>query len=655
MSTSSLAFKGEKLTGKNNYLEWLPEAKLFLEVNGFMPFIDNTIKAPNKSLYYKTIHDTKRGSSTIVEDEIPRTPELGIRYIEKLDEYERNKKKAYGAIKSILSLDVIDRFKDKTDATKLWEAILQTYGETSFELIGRYFNKLLESDFNYFNSLDKYTSNIQASYIYLKELKQEIPKALIIWILLKGLPSSFESFSSRKFEELSKTLKDPNLSSNLNIDEFISDIISEESRIKASDLEANRISSKYKTKQKNSKYCTYCNKEGHLENQCYKQYPELRRNNTSNKARNTSNTFTNNNPEDKSSSNFKKESPRVLMTSLANKGRDLGINRTRKNKRLVLDSGASEHYTPIKEWLINYKPVFNKSILVANGQRINIEGIGDIPVITNNKEVLITKVNYVPSLKTTLLSSKELVNKGWEIFFKKNIALLSSKIDNSLKVIAKWDKNAYCFTNIAIDDNKLNKGSKVVYSTTALEPTHKGLNKFNNKPYNYKRPYKAANKTLESPKEDYNSLKKDVNNEIISLEEKAYTKTSSSTSSSNASFSMPSNRLKVEIPLLKNDSNKHTPSNISSKEEKITLTTRVYTDSLIKGENSSNKSKINYLNTDNLFQKLLLLSLLRLLKNLDIIIRRISPYIQIIIIGLYYLNTFVFHKYINVKYYKGIN
>jgi hypothetical protein len=75
--------------------------------------------------------------------------------------------------------------------------------------------------------------------------------------LLKGLPSSFESFSSRKFKELSKTLKDSNLASNLNIDEFILDIISKESRIKASDLEANKISSKYKTKHKNSKLWSY--------------------------------------------------------------------------------------------------------------------------------------------------------------------------------------------------------------------------------------------------------------------------------------------------------------------------------------------------------------------------------------------------------------
>jgi hypothetical protein len=64
--------------------------------------------------------------------------------------------------------------------------------------------------------------------------------------LLKGLPSSFKSFSSRKFKELSKTLKDPNLASNLNIDKFILDIISKESCYKASDLEGNKISSKYK-------------------------------------------------------------------------------------------------------------------------------------------------------------------------------------------------------------------------------------------------------------------------------------------------------------------------------------------------------------------------------------------------------------------------
>jgi hypothetical protein len=84
-----------------------------------MPFIDNSIKAPNKSLYYTTTYNTKSISGAIVKDEIPRSPELGIRYIEKLDEYKQNKKKAYKAINSILSLDVTDRFKNKKEATEL--------------------------------------------------------------------------------------------------------------------------------------------------------------------------------------------------------------------------------------------------------------------------------------------------------------------------------------------------------------------------------------------------------------------------------------------------------------------------------------------------------------------------------------------------------
>jgi hypothetical protein len=63
-----------------------------------MPFIDDSIKAPNKSLYFKTTYNTNSSSGAIVEDEIPRTPELGIKYIEKLDKYERNKKKVWSYI-----------------------------------------------------------------------------------------------------------------------------------------------------------------------------------------------------------------------------------------------------------------------------------------------------------------------------------------------------------------------------------------------------------------------------------------------------------------------------------------------------------------------------------------------------------------------------
>jgi hypothetical protein len=36
------SFKGDLLVGKSNYIEWLANAKLFFEINGFMPYINET-------------------------------------------------------------------------------------------------------------------------------------------------------------------------------------------------------------------------------------------------------------------------------------------------------------------------------------------------------------------------------------------------------------------------------------------------------------------------------------------------------------------------------------------------------------------------------------------------------------------------------------
>ena len=80
--------------------------------------------------------------------------------------------------------------------------------------------------------------------------------------------------------------------------------------------------------------------------------------------------------------------------------------------KLILDSGASSHFTPNKDWLLNYKPISNKSVIIANGSRLAIKGIGEIPIILNNNEFYIQDVYYVPEIHTTLISSKELTSKG---------------------------------------------------------------------------------------------------------------------------------------------------------------------------------------------------------------------------------------------------
>ncbi|TVY47172.1 hypothetical protein LCER1_G008729, partial [Lachnellula cervina] len=144
-------------------------------------------------------------------------------------------------------------------------AIKATFGETSLETIARYFNKLMDASYESFKSADEYTSYIQSSAIYLKELDYELPKPFIAILLFKGLSSSFDAFSSRKYEEVTKNIK------NIDITKLISDIISEEARLKS-----DTISSANKTTSNKIPLCRHCGKRGYIEPKCWNKYPKLR-------------------------------------------------------------------------------------------------------------------------------------------------------------------------------------------------------------------------------------------------------------------------------------------------------------------------------------------------------------------------------------------
>ena len=245
MSYSSISFKGEKLVGWSNYIEQLTNTTLFFEINGFMPYIDGSDLEPNKDLYYK--------------DTIAYSPELAVKYIEKLSEYQRNNTRALEAIKSIISVDNTERFKDKKTAKELFKAIKSTFSESSLELINRYLDYIIEANYNSSKSIDEYTSQVQSLAVYLKELKYEVPKPFLVQLLFKGLPSSFNSFSSRKYEEIAKDL------SNIDLSKLISDLISEESRINASSgLEANKVRSN-----NNNSFCIHYKRKGYIKAKYY--------------------------------------------------------------------------------------------------------------------------------------------------------------------------------------------------------------------------------------------------------------------------------------------------------------------------------------------------------------------------------------------------
>ena len=231
--------------------------------------------------------------------------------------------------------------------------------------------------------MDEYTSNIQSSIIYLKELKQFLPKAITAWLILKGLPSSYDNYASRKYEELTEDLAE------INISKLITDLISEEGRFNSNiNLEAN------KAFKNNQSYCKHCNRKGHIEDKCFIKYPELKNNNSfySNNKSKDNKTYKKDSKKSKVIFKKKQFTKAIISALLDNelinkeinslkitknilyfkeelefldiikervikKAKDYSKSLNKEyslNKGLILDSGALEYYTPYKDYLLDY-------------------------------------------------------------------------------------------------------------------------------------------------------------------------------------------------------------------------------------------------------------------------------------------------------------
>ena len=139
---------------------------------------------PDKTLYYN--------------GESPKSSEIALKYQDKLSEYVRNSSKSLGALQSIISEEIRERFKDKGEASELWDAITKTFGETSLEVVGRFFDRLITANYSECKSMDEYTALIQSFFNQLNTLNQNNTKLIMVWILFKGLNEAFGSFVSRR-------------------------------------------------------------------------------------------------------------------------------------------------------------------------------------------------------------------------------------------------------------------------------------------------------------------------------------------------------------------------------------------------------------------------------------------------------------------------
>jgi hypothetical protein len=167
---------------------------------------------------------------------------------------------------------------------------------------------------------------------------------------------------------------------------------------------------------------------GHLEQQCFKKNPEL----APDKPRN----------QEGNKKEINKDRSSLLYTSTTTIHPHYS-RPTEIGPYFILDSGATEHWTPNKEWLEDYTPE-RKTVYLANNATTEALGYGNIDIqVYNDKTkakspITISKVYYIPNIATNLLSIKRILDKGWSIKANKDRLIISN---DKIIMSANWIAN----------------------------------------------------------------------------------------------------------------------------------------------------------------------------------------------------------------------
>ena len=324
-------------------------------------------------------------------------------------------------------------------SAEVWKKLSEQYEERGKQSIAYLISELFRSMLSDDTSMETQLNSMQQKANILKTIGQPLDDSLVAIAMVISLPMSYSTLRTILMAADDK----------LTTDMVINQVLIEERSKKLPGQTALSVKVMSQTKgkgkaksgkkgQKKKGTCTYCSKDGHMEDVCYKKKCDMAAKDGADKSKEKP-----------------KEEKTELVARLAQVDGDsppplclfMARNPTDKTTThdWIIDSGASAHMSCQHKWFTMYRQLVPpQSVTVGNGTSIPTIGIGCVSINLkldgdHTAVTVIRDVYFMPNLDGNLLSVSCLANFNLEVVFSRDSCLI---LDGSQLVGKGYKRNS---------------------------------------------------------------------------------------------------------------------------------------------------------------------------------------------------------------------